>query len=146
MGWIEDKLPRLVAVQSSACAPIPKAWQEKKMESEYWQNPETKIPGLRVPKALGDFLVLKSIYETGGCGVAVPDADAYAAQQRIAATEGCFICPEGAATLAAAEKLTREGWIRPGETVVLLNTATGLKYPETVTFKASVLEKTDDIV
>jgi len=145
LGWIAEKMPRLVAVQSSACAPIPKAWQEGKLESEYWQNPKTTIPGLRVPKALGDFLVLRAIYDTKGCGVAVSDEEAYAAQRQLARAEGCFICPEGAAALAAAAQLAKSNWIQPHESVVLLNTAAGLKYPETVGFNAPVLEKTDEI-
>ncbi|KIX11804.1 threonine synthase [Dethiosulfatarculus sandiegensis] len=145
IGWIGDKMPRLVSVQSSACAPIPKAWEEKKAECDYWQDVQTKIPGLRVPKALGDFLVLKSIYETNGCAVAVSDQEALEAQQRLAATEGTFICPEGGSTLAAAEKLVAKGWIKPDEKVVLLNTGSGLKYPDTVQAKPLCIDINDKL-
>ena len=145
LGWIEGPPPRLVAVQSDACAPIPKAWREGKAESEYWPNPATAIPGLRVPKALGDFLILRAIYESNGCAVAVSDAESYRMQRELAATEGCFICPEGASTLAATARLVESGWIRNNERVVLLNTACGLKYPETIDIAAPVLEPGDPL-
>ncbi len=145
IGWINGKMPRLVSVQSTACAPIPKAWEEKKFECEYWQNVKTKIPGLRVPKALGDFLVLKSIYETNGCAVAVSDQEAIEAQQKLASTEGTFICPEGGSTLAAAKKLVQKGWIKPQEKVVLLNTGSGLKYPDTVQSEPRYIDINDNL-
>lgn len=143
IGWIGERLPRLVAVQSSECAPIPKAWKEGKKECEYWTGSLTRIPGLRVPKALGDFLVLEAIYETGGCAVALPDAEILEVQKMLAAKEGLFICPEGASTVGAARKLIRSGWIKPDEKVVLLNTGSGLKYPETVQTDPPVLESED---
>jgi len=139
IGWIGEKLPRLVAVQATGCAPIVKAWSEKKGESEFWEGAHTVAFGITVPKALGDFLVLEAIYATGGCGVAVTDEEILAAQQMLAAAEGAFVCPEGAATLAAAIRLAQKAWISPEEQVVLLNTGTGLKYPETVTVDAPLL-------
>lgn len=144
IGWIGEKMPRLVAVQSSACAPFPKAWKENKKECDYWDNPKTKIPGLRVPKAFGSFLVLRAIYETSGCAVAVSDEDALKAQRALSAKEGVFICPEGGSAMAAAEKLVKSGWIKPEEKVVILNTGSGLKYPETVQYTPSILEVNDD--
>ncbi|HHW42651.1 MAG TPA: threonine synthase [Desulfotomaculum sp.] len=145
MGWIGEKMPRLVAVQASGCAPIVKAWQERKGDSQFWQNAHTVAFGINVPKALGDFLVLKAIYETGGCAVAVDDAEILAAQQRLAAVEGAFVCPEGAATYAAALKLKEQGWLHGDEKVLLLNTGTGLKYPDTVQVSVPVLEPDDDL-
>ncbi len=145
LGWIQGKFPRLVAVQSTGCAPIVKAWQEGKKESLFWNDAKTLAFGITVPKALGDFLVLEAIYETGGCAVAVDDDDILRAEEMIASREGTFVCPEGAATLAAAMELAREGWIRPEDKVVLLNTGSGLKYPETVAVDAPVLNPEDSI-
>jgi threonine synthase len=86
-----------------------------------------------VPKALGDFLILQAVYETEGCAIAIPDDEILRTQHRVAELEGAFVCPEGAACFAAVGRLRRSGWIRAGEEVVVLNTGTGLKYPETVT-------------
>jgi threonine synthase len=140
MEWIGEKLPRLVAVQSTGCAPIVKAWQDKQKESQFWENARTIAFGLTVPHALGDFLVLEAINETNGCAVAVSDEDILGAQRMLAQREGPFICPEGAATLSAAMKLLEEGWITSQERILLLNTGTGLKYPETVQANPPVLE------
>jgi threonine synthase len=143
IGWIGEKMPRLVSVQSTGCAPIVKAWEEKKSESAFWENSNTIAFGLNVPKALGDFLILQAIYETGGCAMAVGDDEILKAQQMIATQEGIFCCPEGAATLSAAIRLTKSGWIKHGESVVLLNTGTGLKYPETVHTEPPLLQPED---
>jgi threonine synthase len=145
LGWIGDKLPRLVAVQATGCAPIVEAWQQKKTVSEFWPNAETVAFGITVPKALGDFLVLDAIYQTDGCAVAVDDTAILENQAYLARTEGLFICPEGAATLAAARQLREEGWIKAGESVVLLNTGSGIKYPDTVRVELPVLQPEDDI-
>jgi len=140
MGWIGNKMPRLVAVQSTGCAPIVRAWQEKKTESVFWENAHTLAYGITVPKALGDFLVLDAIYKTDGCAVAVDDGQILAAEEMMASREGTFVCPEGAANLCAALKLKAEGWIKAEEKVVLLNTGSGLKYPETVRVDPPVLD------
>ena len=145
IGWIGDKLPRLVAVQASGCAPIVKAWQENKAASEFWQDAKTIAFGITVPKALGDFLVLEAIYRTNGCAVAVDDDVILADQALLAAEEGMFVCPEGAATLSAARKLAEDGWIKPGEKVVLLNTGAGIKYPDTVKVEVPVLQPDEDL-
>jgi len=145
IGWVRGKMSRLVAVQSTGCAPIVKAWEERKKESVFWENARTVAFGLTVPKALGDFLVLEAVYHTEGCAVAVEDDEILKAQQMLASREGVFVCPEGAATLSAAIKLSLSGWIRPDEKVVLLNTGTGLKYPETVTTAPRVLEPDDPL-
>jgi threonine synthase len=143
IGWIGEKMPRLVSVQSTGCAPVVKAWEEKKSESTFWENSNTIAFGLNVPKALGDFLILQAIYETNGCAVAVEDNEILRAQQMLASEEGIFCCPEGAATLSAAIQLIKSNWITPNEKVVLLNTGTGLKYPETVHTEPPLLQPGD---
>ncbi|NNU84610.1 threonine synthase [Geobacillus sp. BMUD] len=143
LGWVDGKMPRLVAVQAEHCAPIVKAWNEKKRESEFWPNSHTVAFGINVPKALGDFLVLEAVYETDGCAIAISDKDILAEQRAVAKLEGAFICPEGAAAFAAARKLRESGWIRDGETVVVLNTGTGLKYADLIQVAPPVLEPGD---
>ncbi|QSO51699.1 threonine synthase [Alicyclobacillus curvatus] len=134
LGWLEGgRLPRLVAVQASGCAPIVKAYDEDKLVSQFWDNAHTVAYGITVPKPLGDFLVLEAIRETSGCAVSVSDEEILLWQQRLSREEGLFVCPEGAATAAAAAKLVEDGWIRPHERVVLLNTGSGFKYPNTFT-------------
>lgn len=145
LGWVGERLPRLVAVQAAGCAPIVSAWQRGRTESEPWPDPKTVAFGINVAKALGDFLVLQALYRTGGRAVVVDDAEILQAQRELAATEGTFACPEGAATLAAARRLRAQGWIGPGDSVVLLNTGTGLKYPQTVVPDAPVLGAGDDL-
>lgn len=145
IGWVRGRMSRLVAVQSTGCAPIVKAWEEGKKESVFWENARTIAFGLTVPKALGDFLVLEAVYNTEGCAVAVEDDEILKAQQMLASREGVFVCPEGAATLSAAIKLSLSSWIKRDEKVVLLNTGTGLKYPETVKTGPPVLEPDDHL-
>ncbi len=141
IGFIEGKLPRLVAVQAEGCSPIVKAYEEGKAESEFYKDSKTVAFGINVPKALGDFLVLDAIYKTEGCAKAVSDGEILAALKELAETEGTFICPEGAAIYAAAKKLRQENWIKEGEKVVLLNTGAGIKYPDTLNFDVPYLEK-----
>lgn len=140
IGWLEGRLPRLVAVQAEGCAPIVKAWEEKAERSEFWPDSETAAFGINVPKALGDFLVLKAVYETDGAAVAVSDEEMSTEQAKIARLEGSFICPEGAAAFAAARKLAQSGWIKPDERVVVLNTGAGIKYPDSVQVNPPLLE------
>lgn len=140
LGWIGDKLPRLVAVQAAGCAPIVKAYNEHSSESRFWEKSHTIAFGINVPKALGDFLVLKAIYETSGCAIAIEDSELLKALNELAGIEGQFVCPEGAATYAAAKKLRETGWIKKSETVVLLNTGAGIKYPDTLSFSPPYLE------
>jgi threonine synthase len=143
IGWIENKMPRLVAVQAENCAPIVKAWEEKKTESEFWTHSSTVAFGINVPKALGDFLVLDAVYRTDGCAIAVSDAELLIEQKRVAELEGAFVCPEGAAAFSAARTLRASGWIRANETVVVLNTGSGIKYPETYQAELPVLQAGD---
>ncbi|MGE5673823.1 MAG: threonine synthase [Mycobacterium leprae] len=142
MGWLPEnvKLPRLVAVQAEGCAPIVKAFQEGKEVSEKWENASTVAQGIRVPKALGDFMVLEAVRATGGTCVAVPDADTLWGLQEVSRLEGTFICPEGASLVGAARNLLREGWLRPDEQVLLLNTGAGIKYPDIMKPELPVLE------
>lgn len=139
MGWIEGPLPRLVAVQATGCAPIVRAFAAGAAESEPWADAHTVAFGINVPKALGDFLVLEAIYATGGRAVAVDDGEILAAGRNLARTEGLLVCPEGAATLAAAIELHRSGWLGADDQVLLLNTGTGLKYPDTYAVSAERL-------
>ncbi|GGE27074.1 threonine synthase [Pullulanibacillus camelliae] len=145
LGWIGEKLPRLVAVQAEGCAPIVQAWKENKKESEFWENSKTIAFGINVPKALGDFLVLEALYSTKGCAIAIDDASLLKEQEQLAALEGCFICPEGASTFVAARRLRESGWIKEDETVVALNTGTGLKYPNTVQVEVPTLEPEEEL-
>jgi threonine synthase len=145
MGVLGEKLPRMVAVQAEGCAPIVRAFTEGKRESEPWQNAQTVAFGITVPKALGDFLVLDAVYETGGTAIAVSDDAIVQMQQRLAAREGLLICPEGAATLAAARELRDQGWIAPHERVVAVNTGTGLKYPDVPYPQPELLQRGDDL-
>ncbi len=139
LGWVSGTLPRLVAVQAAGCAPIVAAFASGAKESQPWQEPKTVAFGITVPKALGDFLVLEALYATGGTAVAVGDDALLADQREVARLEGCLICPEGAACFSAVRRLRESGWLSADDEVVVLNTGTGLKYPETVPVAAPVL-------
>lgn len=146
IGFIGEKLPRLVAVQASNCAPIVKAFNENKKESQFWEDANTIAYGITVPKAIGDFLVLEAIYETNGAAIAIDDKDILHYQEILAKTEGLFVCPEGAATLAATVELYKNGWIKENEKIVLLNTGSGLKYPDTVQITPQLLKPNDELI
>ncbi|MDP9340637.1 MAG: threonine synthase [Actinomycetota bacterium] len=126
LGWVQGDLPRLIVVQAEGCAPMVKAFHDGAEESEHWPDPHTIAQGLRVPKALGDFLVLRAVRETGGTCVAASDDEIRAAVDDLAAHAGVLACPEGAATLAAAKRLRQSGQLRQADRVVLINTGTGL--------------------
>lgn len=128
MGWI-DRVPRLVATQAEGCAPIVKAFDEGKDEAEFWEGARTIAAGLRVPKPLGDFLVLRAVRETGGTAVAVSDEEILDAMGALSRTAGIVAAPEGAAALAAAIRLRERGDFGPGDRIVLVNTGSGIKYP-----------------
>ena len=129
LGWIECELPRMVAVQSTGCAPMVKAWEEGLEFAEFWENAETDASGIRVPAALGDFLILRAVRESGGFAIAVSDEDIHIMAEGIGREEGLLMCPEGAATAAAYKVALERDLISVDDTVVLFNTATGLKYP-----------------
>ena len=145
IGWIDRRRPKLIAVQPEGCAPIVKAFQEGKEESTFWEGAATIASGLRVPKALGDFLVLRAIKETNGYAIAVSDQAILDASALLAQREGLFICPEGAALVASLPELQRLGVLRAQDRVLLLNTGTGLKYPQTVQAQFPVLEADGEI-
>jgi threonine synthase len=127
LGWIDARRPRMVAVQAAGCAPIVRAFERGEEKAEIWEDPRTAAWGLRVPAALGDFLILREVRRSGGTAVAV-DEDAMAAEARILArVEGIQACAEGAATLAALRRLVASGRIGRDERVLLFNTGTGLK-------------------
>ncbi|MGB2567590.1 threonine synthase [Micromonospora citrea] len=132
LGWVEDKLPRLVAVQSTGCAPIVRAFAAGEERATPWADARTVAFGITVPAPLGDELILDALRESSGTALAVDDAEILADLRDFAAREGLLLCPEGAACLTAARHLRAGGWIRAGERVVVLNTGAGLKYPETV--------------
>jgi threonine synthase len=130
MGWIDGHRPRMVTVQAEGCAPIVRAFHEGEEFATPWQDARTVAAGLRVPAAVGDFLMLRALRESGGTALAVSDEDLVDAQMRLSRLVGTFACPEGGATLAALERLLADGWVARGERVVLFNTGTGLKYPD----------------
>jgi threonine synthase len=130
IGWIDQKRPRFVSVQAEGCAPIVKAFVEERPESEAWPDPRTFAAGIRVPKALGDFIVLKALRESAGTAVAVTETEIADSMRAAGAAEGMLVCPEGGAALAGTAKLRRDGWIREDDEVVIFNTGTGLKYAE----------------
>lgn len=139
LGWIGDKLPRLVAVQAEGCPPIVDAFEAGLDESTLVEGTHTLAFGINVPKALGDFIVLQAVRESDGTAIAVSDEAILEEVRNLAAAEGAWICPEGAACMAATRELRESGWIGEDEQVVVLNTGAGLKYPETVGVDVPVL-------
>ena len=129
IGWIGPKRPRMVLVQAAGCAPMVRAWQDGVEHAPRWENAHTFAAGIRVPQAVGDFLILRAVRESGGFAAAVSDEAIADAWREVAAREGFLLCPEGAATYAAYRQALADGRIRPEERVVLFNCATGLKYP-----------------
>jgi len=140
LGWIGSERPRMISVQAEGCAPIVKAYEEGKEESEYFQNAHTLAAGLRVPKALGDFLVLRAARESGGACISVTDQEIMDSVSQISKAEGIFACPEGAATLAALKKMLASGDVDRDERVVLFNTGSGLKYTDLFEVDAPVVD------
>ena len=132
LGWIGPHRPRMVAVQSEGCAPMVKAFEENQTSAEPWKDPQTFAAGIRVPGAVGDFLILEAIRQSGGTAVAVSDSDTYAAIEELAKGEGLLYCPEGAAFWAAFKRLRESGWIRPDDSVVVFNTGAGQKYTDSI--------------
>jgi threonine synthase len=130
MGWIGAKRPRMISVQSSTCAPIVRAFEKGERFADEFEDASTVASGLRVPKAIGDFLILDAIRASGGTAVAVTDAELVNAVAEIGATTGIFCAPEGAACLPALRKLIDAGQVDSGETVILFNTGSGIKYLE----------------
>lgn len=132
LGWVQGKKPRLVCVQSEGCAPIVKAFKEGKEFAKEWKKPETIASGIRVPRAIGDFLILKALRESHGTAVAVSEQEILNSVREIAQTEGILACPEGGATLAGVKRLVEENKVTRDHRIVLFNTGTGLKYIESL--------------
>jgi len=129
LGWIGPERPKMYAVQASGCAPIVKAFDDGVEHAERWENAHTVAMGIRVPKAVGDFLILRAVRESGGAALAVDEDEIIRATADSAAQDGLLLCPEGGATLAAYRRALAVGMVDAGDEVVLFNCATGLKYP-----------------
>ncbi len=129
LGWIGPKRPRMYAVQAEGCAPIVRAFESGARHATRWEDAHTIAAGIRVPQAVGDFLILDAVRASGGAALAVSDAAIAKAVDDAAREDGVLMCPEGGATLAAYRDARRRGMVAPGERVVLFNCATGLKYP-----------------
>jgi threonine synthase len=140
IGWIDSKRPRMVAVQSEGCAPIARAFWNGDEFAEPWMDAATMASGIRVPAAVGDFLMLQALRESGGTAVTVSDVEIDAATRLTTQLEGLFVCPEGGAVIAGLQKLIAQGWVQPHERVVAFNTGTGLKYPECFPVNLPVLD------
>jgi threonine synthase len=130
LGWIGPKRPKMIAVQVEGCQPVVRAFQQGSARSTVWQNAHTVASGLRVPKPLGDFLILDAVRSSGGTAIAVSDSELLDAGIRLASEEGLFIAPEGAACVSALEKLLSSGFLKGEEKIVIYNTGAGLKYLE----------------
>ena len=128
LGWISSKRPKMFAIQAENCAPIVRAFENGTEFAEPWENASTMAAGMRVPSAIGDYLILNAIRESGGCALTVSDAEMADMTNIIGSLEGFFVCPEGAATACGAQKLIQYGLIDTEETTLLLNTGSGLKY------------------
>lgn len=129
LGWIGAKRPRMVAVQAEGCAPMVRAWEAGERHATRWEDAHTVAAGIRVPQAVGDFLILDAVRESNGFAIAVSDAAILEAVEDAARLDGLLLCPEGGATLAAWRAAVADGRVSPDETVLLFNCATGLKYP-----------------
>jgi threonine synthase len=132
LGWVGQKRPRMVSVQSTGCSPIVKAWNEGKAVSETWEGAETLAAGLRVPKAYADYLILDILRKSGGAAIAVSDGEIMDAMRAWATREGIFAAPEGAASLAGYRRLLASGFLNPEQKIVLFNTGSGLKYIDVI--------------
>jgi threonine synthase len=130
LGWIGSRRPKMIAVQAEGCQPVVRAFQENEQHSRYWEDAHTVAAGLRVPKPLGDFLVLGAVRASGGAAIAVTDEEMLDAGIELASLEGIYAAPEGAACVAALRKTLDSGLVKPSDRVVLYNTGSGLKYSE----------------
>lgn len=143
LGWIGSKRPRMVSVQSAGCAPIVRAYENHVRDAGFWQGAETVASGLRVPSAVGDFLILDAIYQSGGAAIAVTDEELMQGQGEMARYQGIFAAPEGGATWAALQKMRQQGLVQPDEKIVLFNTGSGLKYTDLLTLNLPILDPND---
>jgi threonine synthase len=134
LGWIGPERPKVISVQAEGCAPIVRAYEAGQRHAETWQDAHTIAPGIRVPAAIADYLILDAVRDSGGTAIAVSDAEILAAMSEMARLEGIFAAPEGAATYAGYKKLLAAGTLDPSESVVLFQTGSGLKTHELVAF------------
>jgi threonine synthase len=130
LGWIGSARPKMIAVQSTGCAPVVRAWDQSKDDVEFWSDARTIAAGLRVPKPLGGRLMLRAMRESGGCAIAVTDREALDAGLELAAKEGIFPAPEGGTCIAATRMLIANGFLKSDDRIVVYNTGSGLKYLE----------------
>jgi threonine synthase len=130
LGWIGSRRPKMIAVQVEGCQPVVRAYERGEQRSQFWDNAHTVASGLRVPKPLGDFLILEAVRSSGGTALAVSDTELIDAGLQLASDEGMFVAPEGAACVAALEKLLASGFLKQSERIVIYNTGAGLKYLE----------------
>ncbi len=130
LGWIGPKRPKMIAVQVEGCQPVVRAFERGEQRSQFWDNAHTVASGLRVPKPLGDFLILEAVRSSGGTAIAVSDDELLDAGIQLATDEGMFVAPEGAACVSALEKLLASGFLKSSERIVIYNTGAGLKYLE----------------
>ena len=147
LGWIGSHRPKMIAVQAAGCQPIVQAFEQGKDSGQAWPNAFTVASGLRVPKALGDFLVLNAIRQSGGTAVAVSDHDMLDGGLLMARSEGIFPAPEGGACVVAVRELIRQKFLSPDERIVILNTGSGLKYAEAygTRFRRTVVSDQDKL-
>ena len=140
LGWVKlGKRPKMIAVQSSGCAPMVRAFEEHASASKMWENAATFAAGLRVPKPYGDYIMLEILKESEGVALAFPDSVILASLQDWAKNEGIFLSPEGAAATAAYDHLLKIGFLKPADRVVLFNTGAGLKYTDVTAEAAGIL-------
>ncbi len=130
LGWVGSKRPKMIAVQVEGCQPVVRAYEAGEQRSTFWDNAHTCASGLRVPKPLGDFLILDAVRKSGGCAIAVSDEELIDAGIELATAEGMFVAPEGSACVAALRKLLKSGFLKAEERIVIYNTGSGLKYLE----------------
>ena len=130
LGWVDSRRPKMIVVQAEGCQPVVEAFERGEARCQFFENAATVAAGLRVPKPLGDFLILEAVRASGGTAVAVSDADLLDAGAELAAAEGIFAAPEGAACVAALRQLLANGFLKPDERIVIYNTGAGLKYLE----------------
>jgi threonine synthase len=141
IGWLADeRRPRMVAVQSDGCAPIVRAFDRGERFAEPFPNPQTIASGLRVPAAVGDFMILDAVRESGGVAIAAPESDIPKWMRRACALEGIGMCPETAVCLGALEILLKQKVIKPSEQILIFNTGAAQKYPETINEPASRID------
>lgn len=146
LGWLADsRRPRMVAVQSDGCAPIVRAFETGQRFAEPWKDARTIASGIRVPAAVGDFMILDAVRDSGGLALAVPEEKIGGWMRQAVESEGISVCPEAAACVGALETLARRGWIRPDERVVIFNTGGAQKYPEAISCQLPTIDRSQPL-